>query len=435
MKKVILSIAIILTASAAGFSQTVIKQGLDSIVCPKRYKCVYSYDAMGNVILAVSYSWDKATNSWVWSSEEKYAYDDNGNLTMHINDSRKKATNDREKQNCKFENRAYKFENTYDGNNLIIQNHYKWDNATNDWAISYRHEYAYDTNGNKTIEISYHDLDKTTDDWISRYKSEYAYDDNGNKTIEISYGWDNDWIEKYKYKYEYTYDDSGNKIMYIIYSWNNATGDWKGRQKYEYTYNANNLIIQNKYEWVKFPNINRWVYVSRDEFTYDTNGNKTMSASYSEYNDESLYDTNGSYSREVYYTYYADSLSPKDKYDFIYDNNGNITIQIEYRWGMKTNNWIKYSKNEYKYDNKGNQIMKIRYFWYDDANIWEKSYKEESMFDLSYSKTDLVMPDYIDDDNMQTKEIKYEWSGKKWKQNEVTSYYWSEKAITKNNKK
>ena len=50
MKKILLVMAVMLMANVGGFSQTVIKQGLDSVVNP-RYKDVFSYDSIGNKIM------------------------------------------------------------------------------------------------------------------------------------------------------------------------------------------------------------------------------------------------------------------------------------------------------------------------------------------------------------------------------------------------
>ena len=306
MKKVILSIAVILTATAAGFSQTVIKQGLDSIVTTEWIKEIFSYDSTGNIVLRVYYRWNKEIKDWEEGS---------------------------------------KYENMYGANRKQTTFGYRWNNATNEWEKNSKHE--------------------------------YAYDDNGIQIIHIIYEWDNainDWTKPTSFKYEYAYNDEEQLIEKIEFV-KKATNTWGKSYKCEYTYDTNNLIIENFYEWGFYD----WINTSQTQFKYDTNGNKI-------------------------YVFYSVSMESDNKYEYTYDYNGNHTMVV------------RYSCNKL-----------------DNPNVWEKYKKEEYIYDLSYSKTDLIKPCYVDiiSANMLTKRISYRWSGTEWEQDDTTTYYWSPKEISK----
>ena len=68
----------------AGLSQQNSKQYLDSVIIPKSYKDVFSYDSRENNTLYENYSWQN--NTWVVHSKRRYeyTYNDKGNMAEHI---------------------------------------------------------------------------------------------------------------------------------------------------------------------------------------------------------------------------------------------------------------------------------------------------------------------------------------------------------------
>ena len=370
MKKVILVIAVILTASAAGFSQNAdspaVMYRLDSIIIEREglpsSKETYLYNEYGKEILTTHFSWNETNNEWEESGKEEYTYDDNNNLIMWIPYSR-------------------------DG----------------DWKKDYKSEYTYDSNNNQTMCI-YSRLDKETKNWIGKEKRESMYDNKGNKTTYTRYDWDETTNNLSEYsKSEMTYNDKNNLTMLISYDWDNKINDWVIDEKIEYTYDNNGKkIIEISYDWDD--KTNNWkISDNKRKFAYDNNGNQIMDIN-SSFKDESAY-----------------------------DNNGNRTIFTTYYWNKATHNWVKDFKEESTYDDNGNQIMSIAYF----RDERRKS-KYEYLFDLSYLKTDLIIPNSTDlyiGINMPTRIISYEWTGTEWVQENITTYYWSEKKITIDNKK
>jgi len=260
MKRIILLITFILTASAAAFSQnthTVIKQGLDSIVIAQSKKEVFSYDSKGNIILHVQYNWNKKNNDWIGDYKQEYTYNHNHNL-INIQSYWNDDANDWA--------RRRKFESMYDGNGKAMNIFYWWDNDTNDWIISTKYESTYER------QIIYCWGDEVND-WIEYEKIEYTYDNDSNLTMEIFY--ENNNVAIKDFKNEYMYDNNGNKTVFINYRWNNDTNDWIKYSKTEYTYDSNdNQIIYTYYEWNDTNN--DWEVGHKFESIYDNNGNKTM---------------------------------------------------------------------------------------------------------------------------------------------------------------
>ena len=230
MKKVILAIAVILTASAAGCSQTVIKQCLDSIVT-EMYKFVFSYDNEEKNILEIRYRWNEETNNWKEEVKSEYTYDINGNEIGFIG--------------------------------------YNWYSVTNDWEISFKSEHTYDNNGNQTMHIMY-DWDSAIKDWekiTEKRKYENTYDSNNNLTMTVLYRWD---YKKKKFcktetETKYTYNNEGYTAIYICHEWSHPF-------KIESTWDINgNLIKKNFYGEVG---------IVKDEYTYDDNGNQILAIVY-----------------------------------------------------------------------------------------------------------------------------------------------------------
>ena len=247
----------------------------------------------------------------------------------------------------------------------------------NVWGKHIKVEFTYDNEDRQIIQIHYR-WDDERNNWSKKEKSEMVYDSNGNKTT-FNYRWEDDsnWEETEKYKSEYTYDKNRNLTMYIIYQWDD---DWKEYEKHEYT--------------------------------YDNRGNQIL---------------------EIFYKTY--DWDEDEKYESIYDNKGNKTMDIHYYW--RNNDWGKSSKFEYTYDDNGNRIMFIYYHWEDEINDWEKLYKCEAECDLSYSRKKLIVPstyEYVYK-NMITKETYNNWSITDWRLDGITTYYWSAKKITTDNKK
>ena len=85
-------------------------------------------------------------------------------------------------------------------------------------------------------------------------------------------------------------------------------------------------ILEARYNWDS--DQNDWVGYSKDEWSYDTDGNQTLCVIY--YWDSDLNDWVGI-----------------GKYEYSYDQNGNQTLQVSYNWDSDPNDWVGRLKFEY----------------------------------------------------------------------------------------
>ena len=152
-------------------------------------------------------------------------------------------------------------------------------------------------------------------------------------------------------------------------------------------------------------------YKGRYEFEYDNNGNMTMWIIYhmgitdeqeSEWREnlktKYAYDNNGNRTTMIYSYWVNNEWSEEEKYEYVYDNNGNMTAEIRYVWG--NNVWREHWKYEYVYDSNGNITTWNIYPWYRD-NMWIIDWKTEYLYD---SNGNMIM------------ETRYVWSYNVWRE-------------------
>ena len=171
--------------------------------------------------------------------------------------------------------------------------------------------YFYDQKGNVTGENFYYSSD------VLQFKTNYTYNDKNQKVAETHYNKDG----KVDYKTTYTY--SGDKV--VATETTNAAGDVSYIEKSAYDKDGN--MVSN-YTFDKFDGQHM-----RDEFKYDSKGNKT------EWN-----------------VYKGDQLTMKAVYTF--DKYGNpvksMTTDAE-------GNVLESKAYKYEYDNQGNWVKRVLY--------------------------------------------------------------------------
>jgi len=136
------------------------------------------------------------------------------------------------------------------------------------------------------------------------------------------------------------------------------------------------------------------------EYAYDNKGNLTMWAYYT-WSDvtnnwwgnmkvESEYDNSGNYTLNVYYDWDNGANDWVESDRFKHENtysNGNLILGFTYFWDNETNNWVLYIKREIEYDNNGYQTLYVGYFWNNETNDWRKSDKQETTYDNNGNRT------------------------------------------------
>ena len=180
------------------------------------------------------------------------------------------------------------------------------------------------------------------------FKDECYYDENGNETLYVSYDADGNIEHKETHKYEY--DENRNTTLCVCYD---EDGNEDCRYGYEYDKNGNRTIVTRENTDNSKGTI---IPVERYEFKYDECGNVIL---------EVGYDANGNIINEIAYEYdengnkilaTATSKRWKSNYNYEYDQNGNCMRESCYDSEGK----IK-SNTEYKYDENGNKTFEVFY--------------------------------------------------------------------------
>ena len=186
-------------------------------------------------------------------------------------------------------------------------------------------------------------------------------------------------------------------------------GEWFDALKIEYTVNNGKRVSNIKYE----KNNGEWLKAS--ETVYDENENPI---------------------------YTLDNWHDR-KYDFTYDDKGNMLTQISYfHWN---DTWMNNRKDEYTYDDKGNMITDIEFSYDFDNSTWYADTKVEWTYDskgnelsstVSYCRNnewfynDRYEETYNDNNRILT-EIYSNYVNDKWEYIDKTEYtYDGDKRIT-----
>ncbi len=223
------------------------------------------------------------------------------------------------------------------------------------WTTSYKSEFFYNTSGQDTLVINYF-WDNTTREWVNHSKEGYTYDANGNFISNITYSSSNQ-IE-YGVKYENTYDDSGHLIISSVYYWDATSHHFVNSGIYEYTYDANwNVTAKIFSYWDE--STSQWIPSYKDEYFYDANGNRTLETGSDWYSPTSewlihqkrgfTFDSNGNMTSDSSYWDEINGGNYWSKSEHTYDDDGNLTFSVNYRWNETTSQWDTYSQDTYYY--------------------------------------------------------------------------------------
>ena len=124
--------------------------------------------------------WNSDSNNWETDSRVSYNYNEEGLLLRNVNEN--------------WTDEAWlpevKDENTYNSNNILTEKFISfWDTLSDDWLLTYKHQYTYDADGkllNRLMEI----YENTQ--WVYFSELNYSYTDFGkiSETTEpLGPGW------------------------------------------------------------------------------------------------------------------------------------------------------------------------------------------------------------------------------------------------------
>jgi hypothetical protein len=120
---------------------------------------------------------------------------------------------------------------------------------------------------------------------------------------------------------------------------------------------------------------------------------------------EYTYDDNGNMTLELEYTRNSDSQSfvPTYKTERTYDDNDNTTLVIQYYWNSVSQSFVQSNKYEYTWDARNLFIDEIHYKWYSNLGVFKPIYKTEFSIQ-SETDTNLILEgiNYLYETNFNT---------------------------------
>jgi len=237
---------------------------------------------------------------------------------------------------------------------------YAWILETNQWLLTGKIVYTYDSQGN---EIQYiRSVRYESDQPLEPYeKHEYQYDENGNQTASTDYHWDdegNQWIPGWKE--EITYNEKGETTSWVYYNWDQTTGEWLEINKEESTYDeSGNTTLEITYNWDQ--RTNQWINEHKTENHYDVYGNETEHAYF-------MWDT---------ITSQWEGLT---KTVMTYNDAAIMIQETMYEWDAETDYWKASRNYEYTYKEDGTPDLEIASIWSESDSLWVLQDKYQTLF-------------------------------------------------------
>lgn len=132
-----------------------------------------------------------------------------------------------------------------------------------------------------------------------------------------------------------------------------------------------------------------------------------------------IYDAKGNIHEQSYYRSENEVLVGDEKNLMSYDENSNITQEINQEWDYNTNDWRNSNKTEYEYDNMNNNTEKIEYSWFKQTSEWFAQEKMEYKYD---------------DENNLIETIQFDMQGEDWEPLTKVEYKYEDGKLIEENK-
>ncbi|MEA4986005.1 hypothetical protein SDC9_76059 [bioreactor metagenome] len=374
-------------------------------------KTTITYNEAGDVTLYYYQWWNGELQRWIDENEYIIEYNANGEVSKE-----EMYSEGFDVDSLRFIKRGdFKHEYFFDSNNNEIGNiYYVWSGETGDWIPDSKNEYFYE-DGFELMFAAYR-WDNETQKWIGHWKFEHQLVPGFELLGSIYYNWSeeqNNWVINSKTAYEVS---SENGVTVTETNWNvdYESGNLVLETKSVYTnqqVNSHNLYSSFKnivdYKWN--PVNESWEYDSKRENTFDSFGNitqqydsiwKNLGEGYMwipELEIISNVNTKGLVSDYIMTTWYYDGISnlitAKNLYQYTYDENNNLVLEIAQTWDFTNQKWNNTTKVEYTYSNSGKVTGEIWYNGYnEDTMEWIKSRKVE--LDYNVDGTSALYADY-----------------------------------------
>ena len=331
---------------------------------------VTGFDEAGNTIESCGYTW--SNNAWVGSNERV--------LTTYDSDKRKIDEITQEWNSGGWLN-SFRHTYNYSGSRIMQEATFNWVNGA--WADSRRTEYHYtDAGQNDSINV----YKRSGSDWIYDKRTVNTFDTKGNKILTYVASFVNGkWTLKSMEKLEILFDDANRQILYATWECG-PDSIWKGKEKDTTSYSATNkilfraqykgwannkwvgvMLVENKYDdadrliyekrldWDSY--LNAWKGNYENEYGYDEQGRKNMTASYDQW-DKTL----GGW---------ADGSKDESKYD---EQDRKIESIMSVWTGVK---WRQVFRYTYSFDNSGHEVGKTVEHYENGSWVYTDKYEKE----------------------------------------------------------
>ncbi len=251
----------------------------------------------------------------------------------------------------------------------------------------------------------------------------YTRDINHNVIQKVSKFANSNGDLVYSSRYNYSYDANNNLIESIYQVYNSSSQTWKNSTLDSFFYNNQNLKTLYKH-YVYDSNTGDWVPSTKREYEYDAFNNKIKQQKWYYDNNnwvnsnlDSFYYQNGYLMSEVHY-YWDDANSAWEfsfKRDYQYDANGNliqktnynsaneITYRIKFYYNSDnllnydtsfiTNNLVYYYSDIYSYDNLNNLTTQLKHRYDTSSGQWNNNTMTEYSYDTQRNFSDAVLPE------------------------------------------
>lgn len=344
-------------------------------------KNAYTYDADG--VKSYSYYWAADQNDWILSYAygERYTYDESGCLVKKTD-----ITLDGEEWIDTGDYEEY----TYNEKGEVVSETY-----INYWSKD-RYEYEYDEWGNIIHSVEFNYVDGEWQKIGHEYR--YQYNAAGKCLLTERFDWMDGLLTGGYYSHE-EYDDHDALTLYERYeSYDDGHWGLGSKRIYSYIYTEDDEQIETLYESYDVLSSGELRGYTKRSASYDDLGNLLSKYSYSGWDeaasdfimtDMEVYDRrpDGQVLSYEKATFANGVKTGKSKYQNTYDDNGNLTERIEYRWNTTYKDWVNNYRYTYVWDEYGN-VVEYAYY-YISSNTWRQSYKYTLTYDTSIAFDDV----------------------------------------------
>ena len=267
-----------------------------------------------------TYKWNEDSNRWEMYNREIKFYKQNQNLLATLN--QRYQTDKGTWTNYDRSLKSYSQQN-----NLIENLSQQWDDLSDRWVNLQLKTISYDKSGNKS-EILYHQWRKAAGKWFSTVRYLMEYNDFGekHKILIKKYNPSTDTWSNYS-RYVFKYDDNmGPPDVALVEVWNSYDETWENRGKYTMDYDVRgNKTKERRATWNE--SLTQWINGMQLKRSY--NKNLLMSEI------------------EQRWDFRLQSWNNAIKYNFMYDEEGELSKMIEKRWKGDSAQWVE--KNRFLY--------------------------------------------------------------------------------------